>query len=500
MLWLLLAASLALWWAGWRVRHRRLLALGGALPGPAALPGLGNAWKFMCKPEHLVKVIQDLSVEYGDVMRFWLGPDLNVVVSDPGYLRTLMNGNKISVKGQQYKYMSDVLGKGILSGSGPVWRKHRKIATPNYSKRAIDSYEAFFNHEAAEMLVRLRERDGETLNMHEEVVRATSYVACQTLMGLTKEQTSNLPHFHYLIEKSQRMYDIVFFRMTTWWLQIDPVFWLTSYYRDQKTFVSRMMEFCGAILDLRTQALRDLGKEKIEKLMGTEDDLPSNTELSVIDRFLLSKELSWEEMCHETFTVFTSSQEATAKIASFLLLMMAQHPDCQEKLYAEITSIMGEQDRDIYDEDLKRMEYLELVFREVIRLFPIGVLLQRTVTEDIELGSVTLPSGCSLVVPIYSLHRDSRFWRHPEDFDPERFTPENSKGRHPYCYIPFSMGPMDCLGRHFAIKVVKTVCVRILREFHLSSPERYADLQVYFSISAVPLKGFPVTLTRRKCL
>ena len=63
------------------------------------------------------------------------------------------------------------------------------------------------------------------------------------------------------------------------------------------------------------------------------------------------------------------------------------------------------------------------------------------------LGTCTLPAGCSLVAPIYHLHRDPRFWSNPDGFDPERFSPENVKKRNPNCYIPFSLGPMDCLGK-----------------------------------------------------
>lgn len=58
----------------------------------------------------------------------------------------------------------------------------------------------------------------------------------------------------------------------------------------------------------------------------------------------------------------------------------------------------------------------------------------------------TIPAGSSLVIPIYHIQRDERFWINPNAFDPERFNPDNSKHRHPYSYIPFSLGPMDCLG------------------------------------------------------
>ncbi|KAI5633497.1 cytochrome p450 domain-containing protein [Phthorimaea operculella] len=472
-------------WLRWRFRNRRLLQAAQMIPGPPTLPILGNALQFMCQPEEFIRVLKELMMEYGEVFKFWLGPDLCVVVSNPDDLKVLLTNMKTSVKGPQYKYMADVLGGGILSGSGPAWRKHRKIATPNYGKRAIDSYSAVFNHEVDLLMEKYRGMTGREIDIYQYIVQTTSYSVCRTLMGLTKEQTRNLPHIQDIIDQTPVLYDIVFDRMTKWYLQIDPIFWLSSYSQAQKKFVSYITDFSTTILQHRREHLKTLEETSKIDLMNSEEDCLKNTQLSVIDRFILSQALDADELLKETFTIFTSSQEASAKITSFLLLMMAYHQDCQEKLYAEIKSVMGDDDRPITDEDLKQMPYLEMVFKEILRLYPIGAILQRTITEDIQMGSGILPAGCSLVIPIYHLQRDSKYWDRPEAFDPERFSPENGqeslssqdipiyhlqrdskywdrpeafdperfspenvKKRHPYCYIPFSLGPMDCLGKY----------------------------------------------------
>ncbi|KAJ8712786.1 hypothetical protein PYW08_008090 [Mythimna loreyi] len=489
--------ALIAFWLLWRYKNRRMIELAKKVPGPRPLPLLGNALRFMGEPEEFTKVLKDLLVEYGSVSKFWLGPDLNIVVNDPDDLKILLSNTKTSVKGPSYKYMADILGGGILSGSGPTWRKHRKIATPNYGKRAIESYSEVFNKEVDLLLQKFRNMNKEQFNVYEPVVQTTSYAVCQTLMGLTKEQTMNLPYIQKVIDDSPNMYDLVFRRMTKWYLQIEPVFWASSDYHDLKNFLKIMTDFGEAILRHRAERLKTLEDSK-KDLMNKEDDSGVNTQLSVIDRFLLSQELNKEELVQETYTIFTSSQEASAKMASYLLLMMAYHPKCQEKLYAEIKSVIGDQDRDVTDEDFKRMPYLEMVYKEILRLFPIGAALQRTINDDITISNYTLPAGCSLVAPIYHLHRDPRFWTNPEQFDPERFNPENMKKRNPNSYIPFSLGPMDCLGRYFGTKLVKTICVRVLREFELTSTETYEDLRVLISISVVSVNGYPVMLNPRK--
>ncbi|XP_075983713.1 cytochrome P450 4C1-like [Anticarsia gemmatalis] len=494
----LVVGVVASFWLSWRYKHRRMIRMARKIPGPTPLPLIGNAHQFICQPEDLIKVIKKLMEDYGDVARFWLGPDLNFVISNPEDLKVLLSTSRTSTKGPQYKYMADVLGPGILSGSGPQWRKHRKIATPNYGKRAIESYSDVFNSEVELLLQKLRKMGTTQFDVYKEIVKTTSSSVCQTLMGLTKEQTAKLPHFQEVIDESPTLYDIVFDRMTRWYLQIDPIFWMTNYYQQQNHFVKIITDFSLQIIKHRLEKINTLEENNKKFLMNSEQDSIVNTQLSVIDRFILSKELIQDDLVKETFTIFTSSQEASAKISSFVILMMAYHPKCQERLYNEIINIIGDEDRPVTDDDFKRMPYLEMVFKEVLRLFPIGVMLQRTVTEDIQISTCTLPAGCSFVAPIFHLHRDPRFWDRPDSFDPERFTPENIKKRNPNCYIPFSLGPMDCLGRFFGTKLVKTICVRLLREFEVTSPETYEDMRVIMAISAVSVNGYPVSLHRRK--
>ncbi|XP_047999693.1 cytochrome P450 4C1-like [Leguminivora glycinivorella] len=497
-IWLALAAVALAWWARWHAGRRRMVALASQLPGPPVVPLLGNALRFMVPSEELSNVVYQLMQEYGDLWRFWLGPDLNVVVSAPDDVKSLLTNSKTSTKGPQYKYMADFLGEGILSGSGPTWRIRRKIALPNYGRRAVESYEEVFNREADQMLARLRGRTGEAFDIYDDVVTGTTYTVCQALMGLTRQQTLDLPNLDLIIRESHDLYLLVFMRMTKWYLQIEPLYRITKYYQQQIRFIKKIQEMVDVIVQHRLKVLEAMEDERKMELLKLEGDNEHNTELTVVDRLVLSNQISsYDEMLREIFTLFTSSQEATAKMASFLLLMMAYHPHYQEKVYQEIKSVFGDSDKDVSDVDIKQMTYLDMCFKEVLRLFPIGVMLQRTISDDIKISNATLPAGCSLVVPIFHMHRDKRYWANPNSFDPERFSPEQTKLRHGSCYIPFSLGPMDCMGRYFGTKLVKTMCVKILREFRLTSPESYNDMRLVLAISVASVNGYPVQLHRR---
>ncbi|TRY99165.1 hypothetical protein DNTS_030568, partial [Danionella cerebrum] len=142
-------------------------------------------------------------------------------------------------------------------------------------------------------------------------------------------------------------------------------------------------------------------------------------------------------------------------------------------------------ERHVGVEDLKKLRYLECVIKESLRIFPSVPLFARSICEDCHISrwqqfvilpermpqdqrsallrpfslfasqlnnGFKVPKGVNAVIIPYALHRDTRYFPEPEEFKPERFLPENSKGRHPYAYIPFSAGPRNCIGKrkHFA--------------------------------------------------
>ncbi|KAL1123286.1 hypothetical protein AAG570_002372 [Ranatra chinensis] len=119
----------------------------------------------------------------------------------------------------------------------------------------------------------------------------------------------------------------------------------------------------------------------------------------------------------------------------------------QDKVVDELNEIFGDSDRSVDLKDIQQMQYMEKVIKESLRYFPPVPLISRTITEDLILGDGTLiPPGVHLIIPTYVIHRQPHVFPEPKKFDPERFSEENMKGRHPLSYIPFSAGPRNCIG------------------------------------------------------
>lgn len=419
-------------------------------------------------------------------MRFWLGPDLNITVKNPTDIRMLLTSNKVNQKGPVYEFMKLYIGPGILTG-GPTWRNHRKIATPSYSKKAVHHFSSIFNEEAEELTRVLLNKDpGITFNVYHAVVRATTLSVCQTLMGLSKEDTNNIRKLNEVVTCTPDLYSLIFQKMTRWWYHIPLLFRLIGAKKKEDYYLGLINEMASDIVDKRRKALAE-NKHVNEDMMG------------IVDRYILSGELDEREIVCETFSLFTTSQEASAKLASAVLLFLAHLPDWQEKVYKEIVDVLGPAHRHVNEDDLKKLSYLDMVYKEALRFLAIAALIQRTVEEDVTIngGKITLPAGTTLALLIHDLHRDPQYWDEPNKVKPERFMPENMKGRDTNAFIPFSLGAMDCLGRVYATSLIKTMVVHTVRHLHLEADGLLEDLELHVAISVKFAKGYNLRVRPR---
>jgi cytochrome P450 len=115
---------------------------------------------------------------------------------------------------------------------------------------------------------------------------------------------------------------------------------------------------------------------------------------------------------------------------------------------------------------LKANFFVFQVLKEAMRLFPPVPVHFRNTSNEIDLGhGRIIPTGTDILILAYSVHREPRHFPDPDKFDPDRFTPQNSAGRHPYAYIPFGIGRRFCVGHMFGMMEAKTVLSTVVRRY-----------------------------------
>jgi cytochrome P450 len=171
-------------------------------------------------------------------------------------------------------------------------------------------------------------------------------------------------------------------------------------------------------------------------------------------------------ICDELVLFLLAGHDTTSTVLTYALWALGNRPDLQQRVAAEAAALG---DRRLTHEDVPRLRYTMQVLHEALRLCPPAPAVGRTVMADIEVDGYRLPAGTVAIVAIYAMHRDPALWEDPLRFDPDRFSPERSKGRDRWQYLPFGGGPRACMGDHFAMLEASLALATIVRRAKICS-------------------------------
>lgn len=174
--------------------------------------------------------------------------------------------------------------------------------------------------------------------------------------------------------------------------------------------------------------------------------------------------LNDHEILSQVTMLLFAGYETSATTLTFLAYNLARNPAVMKHLQQEIDSAFP-QKGPIQYESLMQMEYLSSVVDESLRLYPPAARLERTAKETVKIKGITIPKNMTVMVPVYALHRDPELWPDPEEFKPDRFNKENKQSINPYAYLPFGIGPRNCLGMRFAMVMIKLALVKVLQNY-----------------------------------
>ena len=197
--------------------------------------------------------------------------------------------------------------------------------------------------------------------------------------------------------------------------------------------------------------------------------------------------LSDRAICDELVLFLLAGHETTSTALTYALWALGHRPDLQQRVAAEAG---GLGDRRLTHEDVPKLRYTVQVLHEALRLCPPAPVVGRMVMADIEVDGYRLPAGTFAVVAIYAMHRDPALWEDPLRFDPDRFSPERSKGRDRWQYLPLGGGPRACIGDHFAMLKATLALATIIRraEIHSLSGD-FPTITPLTTIAAAPIRA-----------
>ena len=190
---------------------------------------------------------------------------------------------------------------------------------------------------------------------------------------------------------------------------------------------------------------------------------------------------------HMNFLMMAAHDTITSSATS-LMMLLGRNPDWQERLAAEVASVDG-----AYAEHLDALVETEWAFKEALRIVPPVPSLPRRALRDFSFGGYDIPAGSHVGISPGWTHHSPDYWDAPERFDPLRFTPEASRGRHRFAWVPFGGGAHMCIGLHFATMQVRLLVAHLLKDHRIALAEGSGDKWQWFPIPR-PRDGLPLKL------
>ncbi|XP_055711730.1 cytochrome P450 4d10-like [Phlebotomus papatasi] len=447
--------------------------------GPTPLPILGNGLILSGKSSaEIFTTCEDLVKTYGSCVRMWLGSTLNIMISDPKYVEILLSSNTLIDKSEDYTFLRNWLGDGLLLSTGKKWHSRRKIITPTFHFKILEQFVEIFDRQGDTFVETLKKvKPNGSVNIYPLVTLYALDVICESAMGTTANAQLNSDSEY--VRAVQDITNVIHLRMFDFLLRPEPFFKISRIARREKKAIKVLHDFTDRVIVARRNELLQSGKQDNNYNRYTGDDgLGIKKKMALLDVLLQStvdgKPLTNMDIREEVDTFMFAGHDTTTSGISFLLYNIALYPDVQKKIVEEIKEIFGNDTRVPTISDLNNLQYLDLVIKESMRLFPPVPIVGRQSDVDTKLGDVTIPAGSGITVSAYFLGRDPNLFPNPETFDPERFNVERSvETQNPYSYVPFSAGPRNCIGQKYAILEMKSIAAKIVKNFELSVHEDY---------------------------
>ncbi|GFQ78084.1 cytochrome P450 4V2 [Trichonephila clavata] len=396
-----------------------------------------------------------------------------IIFFKPETVEVLLSSTTLIDKSKEYELLSPWLGTGLLTSTGKKWRRRRKLLTPAFHFSILDEFIPVFQEQSSILVSKLQYLVHEPwVDVVPLMTACTLDIICQTAMGVNIDAQGgrNTEYVRAVHEIGESF----MYRVLRPWLYPNFIFKWTAYGRRFYDNLRRVQSLTKRVIKHKRQDME--AREEYAVIEPFSNHSPSQRKKRkaflelLLEHHLKDPSFTEEDVSEEVHTFMFEGHDTTAMALSWALYCLGQNPEIQQRVQEELDDIFDDDiDRDIEREDLTRMKYLECVIKETLRLYPSVPFIARECKNSFTVLNHKVPPHSLCLILTCELHQDPESFPEPEKFIPERFFPENSKGRHPYAYVPFSAGPRNCIGQKFAMMEEKIVLANILRKFRVTS-------------------------------
>jgi cytochrome P450 len=416
----------------------------------AGLPPLADMQFDIGADDDAIHRMTELFARHGDIYRFHSPArraEMWVINHPDDVKRVLVSNHKNYTKGSGLDRVKILLGHGIMTSEGDLWKRQRYMMQPMFHRRVITQFAELIDACNNRFIAKWEAQAarGELVNVTDDMSELTLEIVLLSIFGtdlarLAQEMGGN--PFDIVTKEPARDLKFAYkFRQLT-----KLVAALVKRRREEKT---EHFDFLGMLMDAR------------DKESGSP--------------------MSERELVDEVMTLIVAGHETTASGLNWTWYLLSQNREAEKLLHAEIDATEEKASPSLAD--MEALTYTKNVCDEALRMYPPGWLLSRRTIAPDTLGGHAVPAGTDVLLCLYLLHRHPRYWKEPEAFRPERFDAAHEAERPRFAYMPFAAGPRHCIGETLALYEMYMHLYKVARRYRLTYvPDRPLELEAQINL------------------
>jgi cytochrome P450 len=395
------------------------------------------------------------------------------LINKPDYIEHVLLTHQRNYRKSDFlrSILGPLLGEGLLTSEGELWRRQRRIAAPAFHAKRVAAFVTAMTACTDATLARWDRTSG-PFDMATEMLGLTLDIVARTMFSTdVGGEIASLRRLTDVVA-ALRPSTLDLLGLPGWIPRLQPA----AYRRAIAEFEALVARFLAE----RRSDGRDRG-DLLSMLLAARD--PETGE-----------GMSDKQLRDEIITILLAGHETVANALTWTWYLLARHPQAEARLHQELDRVLG--GRVPTFADLAELEWTSMVIDEAMRLYPPAHAISRTAIGEDRIGGMRVPAGAAVTINVFVTHRNPNLWEEPERFAPERFAPEAAARRHRFSYLPFGGGPRICIGNGLALVEAKAILATIAQRYRV----RLVPDHVVEPIGRVTLRaknGVQVTLEPR---
>ena len=436
--------------------------------------------------------------EYGDTFGFYRG-DEPVVVTLDKQLITLINIKDFHLfTGRLYaknplEFSNDPRERNnIAMQNGHNWKRFRMVMRPSFSSSKLKAMVPAIDDSSNTLLkvIEKKSAKGKEFEIYKLYKKLTMEVIGRVAFGIdTQSQLDPNDEFAQAGDKIiRRDLSIIFFsRFYFGALAMIPniihfilrklnIIPKHTLYKLTDNLIKMRLQNKTSRKDLlnlmlNTKVSTDFYKNNLDLAVNPDvdqDDAISNmTHESISELNEKRVQMSKDEVVANSVFFLVAGFETTSTALAFTTHFLINYPDVQSRVREEVKDLLSKEGKLDYN-TISKLPYMEAVINEAFRMYPpVTFFTRRVASVDYKYKNITIPKQTTVITPIPLLHRDERYWKDPNVFNPERFFGTNLNKANSVTFMPFGVGPRNCIGLRLAMLEIKLTLAKMLLKYKL---------------------------------